>query len=185
MADCIIPGTPAIHLQHSPFRKYNVTDLLNLHYTHYFTNRKVVYYGVVPYSYTGARHDTLELPENGLVSEIFHSINSLFHNHFNSVMVHYYENETSHMPRHSDDDPFIEANSVILSLSLGVTRTFNIYSKSENRLVKTFDLEHGDILLMSQSSQILYRHELPPATTKKNPRISLTFRKMKAIESIP
>ena len=45
--------------------------------------------------------------------------------HFNSCMTHSYDNAFSHMPYHSDNENYIESNSIILLLSYYDTRKFN------------------------------------------------------------
>lgn len=177
---CLSLGTPATMLKKSLFQNINFNDLKNLNFTHTFANsgRKAIYFGPKSYSYNGIVHEPLDLP-TGILSDIFYVISSIFKNHFNSMMIHYYENGLSYIPCHSDDESSIEINSVILSLSIGETRTFNIMSKSDNKTIKSFNLEHGDLLFMSHQSQRNFKHELPQITgIRKKPRISLTFRKM-------
>ena len=83
------------------------------------------------------------------------------------------------MPRHSDNEKYIEENSLILSLSYGDSRKFNVFNKNNELEKVSFMLEHGDFLLMSSASQKDFKHELPIDKIKKSPRISITFRKMR------
>ena len=173
------PGVPAIHIQRTPLKTVEFALLQDLHYTHHFTNRKAVYYGPTSYSYANTSHSSSPIPTSGILSEIFNYTNYLFNNHFNSFMIHFYCNELSHMPRHSDNEKYIEENSLILSLSYGDSRKFNVFNKNNELEKFSFMLEHGDFLLMSSASQKDFKHELPIDKIKKSPRISITFRKMR------
>merc|ERR550534_569650 len=83
---------------------------------------------------------------------------------------------------HADDENLfggLVGNCLIMSLSLGQTRTFQIKLKdvhNEYNPPISIRLDHGDICTMEGLMQRFYWHRVPPNTSESNPRINLTFR---------
>ena len=82
------------------------------------------------------------------------------------------------MAWHSDDEPTLNKHSGIASYSFGAERKFAFKHKITGTKVE-IRLENGSLLLMKDETQTYWLHRLPPTKKVANPRINLTFRKMK------
>ena len=93
---------------------------------------------------------------------------------------------------HDDAEDLFDADDVrIISLSLGVSRTFEIAAKDKLKKTKKnfkfpvksadpadiipVELAQGDVVVMAGRMQRYYEHRLPPDLTME-PRINLTWR---------
>jgi alkylated DNA repair dioxygenase AlkB len=97
----------------------------------------------------------------------------------NSCNANFYEDGTQMVGWHSDDEPLFNAtrqDSLILSLSLGATRTFEFRPDDDLDDVKVLILEDGDICTMEGLFQKHYKHKVPPEHRVTGPRINLTWR---------
>jgi len=97
--------------------------------------------------------------------------------------INLYRNGSDCVGWHADDESLfggLKGNSIIMSLSLGQTRSFQIRLKNHGGVnpnpVLTTVLEHGDIITMEGYFQRFYEHRLPPEPNNEQPRINLTFR---------
>ncbi|PMG26911.1 hypothetical protein BCU94_04870 [Shewanella sp. 10N.286.52.C2] len=95
----------------------------------------------------------------------------------NGVLVNRYQNGLDSMGWHSDDEPEIVANSAIVSVSIGASRTFALRHKSLN-IKQNVELESGDLLIMHQGMQSQWQHAVPKRLKVKNCRLNLTFRQL-------
>jgi alkylated DNA repair dioxygenase AlkB len=104
---------------------------------------------------------------------------------FNSVLINLYRNQQDSVGWHSDDEPELGQNPVIASLSLGETRTFKLKHKTKKQEKPlAIDLVHGSLLLMAGTTQACWLHAIDKVRADKGPRINLTFRCIREIQSI-
>jgi alkylated DNA repair dioxygenase AlkB len=96
---------------------------------------------------------------------------------FNSVLANLYRNGRDSMGWHSDDEAELGPEPVIASISLGATRRFDLRHRVTKETVQVH-LGPGDLLVMSQSSQRSWMHQVPRTTKVNEPRINLTFRQI-------
>ena len=169
---------PFLLMPGHPFNNFDVNILdREIDYSHELSNRKVKFYGDVPYIYSDIVHDPCQIPEDSYILKIIEQVKTLFPQYrFNSCLVNRYDNGNSHIPLHSDDEYSIKPDSCILTISLGETRSINFQPK--NNLLGSeisINLQHGDVYTMSTASQGLFRHCVPKDNSKFM-RISLTFR---------
>lgn len=95
---------------------------------------------------------------------------------FNSVLLNYYRNGMDSVAWHSDDEKELGDEPVIASLSLGVTRRFELKHR-RRKLPKTCcDLSHGSLLVMGRGIQQNWHHQVPKQPGISDGRINLTFR---------
>lgn len=97
----------------------------------------------------------------------------------NSCNANYYENGMQSVGWHSDDEPLFDAlhrDVLIVSLSLGATRTFELASKDKPTEILKLPLEDGDLCTMEGLCQKHYRHRVPRQRLVERPRINLTWR---------
>ncbi len=95
---------------------------------------------------------------------------------FNSVLLNLYQNGTDSMGWHSDDEPELGQNPVIGSVSLGGTRRFMLRHRTEKSLKHKLELTSGSLLLMQETTQHYWQHQIPKTKRPVPPRINLTFR---------
>ena len=169
---------PFLLIPGHPFNEFNSNILdQEITYSHDLNNRKIKFYGDVPYKYSNIVHQPCSIPEDCYLIKIIDKVKALFpHFNFNSVLLNKYDNGNAQIPMHSDDEECIKPNSNILTISLGETRTINFQPKNRTHGSEvSINLEHGDVFLMSSSSQQLFKHGIP-RDHSKSMRISLTFR---------
>jgi alkylated DNA repair dioxygenase AlkB len=97
-------------------------------------------------------------------------------NEFSTCVCIFYPDGNSGVDHHSDEVAFGDT-SIIPSISLGEERLFSFREKKtmkENIMI----LKHGSMLVMGKGCQENFEHSLPINAMYKNPRISLTFRKI-------
>merc|ERR1712151_1381688 len=106
---------------------------------------------------------------------------------FNSVLVNRYEDGTSQVAWHSDDEKcYGPSNSILIaSVSLGARRYFEIRRKPRKGDVdvsaqqrKRFLLQPGSLLVMAGPMQAHWQHSILADNTCTEPRINLTFRRI-------
>lgn len=124
---------------------------------------------------------------------------------FNSLLLNRYRSGADRMGWHADDEPELEPDHPIASLSLGASRCLRFRPRPANRpasrpspqpssppgdqpaLVGSpggeaafgLELADGDLLLMDPPSQRHWQHALPPRLRRQGERINLTFRRIR------
>lgn len=129
------------------------------------------------YGYSGIKLEPV--PWQSFVHEIKEYMQTLSGTEFNSVLLNYYRNGQDSVAWHADDEAELGPNPVIASLSLGAERVFHLRHKRDNargryRMV----LRNGSVLIMGNTLQNNWLHQLPKETALMLPRINLTFRKV-------
>ena len=103
----------------------------------------------------------------------------------NSLLLNLYRDGGDAMGCHADDEPELDPTASIVSLSLGAQRTLRFKPKPRSSLANgaspvAIELGHGDLLLMDPPTQQHWLHELPRRKRVQQPRINLTFRRIRA-----
>lgn len=103
----------------------------------------------------------------------------------NSLLLNLYRDGGDAMGCHADDEPDLDPQATIASISLGASRTLRFKPKSRSSLAAgsaplSLELGHGDLLLMDPPTQSHWLHGLPKRRRVHNPRINLTFRRLRA-----
>jgi alkylated DNA repair dioxygenase AlkB len=98
---------------------------------------------------------------------------------FNSVLLNYYRNGQDSVSWHSDDEKELGPDPFIASLSLGVSRRFELKHRHRKPTVKfKCQLDHGSLLVMGAGLQQNWLHQIPKQKEIIQPRVNLTFRKI-------
>ena len=143
--------------------------------------RYTTYFGSRPYSYGRIHHDPCEYPDIDIFSTIEERMKSV-DNDFSfddyTCLVTHYPNGSSSIPRHSDNEPSIQHDSTIYTISIGATRTLRLTNTTGLLQEHDVTLRHGTVYSMSRLSQDSWSHEIVPDYNCKEPRISFTFRKL-------
>jgi alkylated DNA repair dioxygenase AlkB len=141
-------------------------------------SREVLYFGDHSYRYTGKDHPAKEMPP--VLQTVLAEIRSklppeLNDSVFNSCLINKYQSGANHIPLHRDNEPVIDPESMILTVSIGAERkmTFNNNDKSKTEDLK---LEDGSMLITSRYAQDFWEHGVLPDEDTPGQRISLTFR---------
>lgn len=109
---------------------------------------------------------------------------------FNSVLLNLYADGKEEIRWHSDKEDQLGERPVIACINLGAGRKFSFLRKGlagesdledEGQKGERIDffVEHGDLLLMTEECQERWLHAILKDKSVKEPRISLTFRKVK------
>jgi len=136
--------------------------------------RLTLYYGTAPYTYS--RKTFHPTPYPPCVLQLLDAISPLATRPFNSVLLNYYRDGKDYMGWHSDDEKELGPNPEILSVSFGASRVFRF--KNNHAEKGEITLHHGDVIVMKNSFQRDWKHEIKKETKPCDPRINLTFRRV-------
>lgn len=162
------------------FNLFEVTKLEDSTiFTHSFNNRSAAYYGMHPYQYGSTFHIARDFSENPYLVKILNYVEIVYPRFkFNSAMVHRYKSGEDFIPHHSDDEEDIEDNSLIVTISLGCSRTFEFKEVGKSECGDKLRLHHGDSLVMTKKSQKYFTHGIPRENLSGK-RLSITLRLIK------
>ena len=130
-----------------------------------------------PYSYSNItmqpHHWTL------LLQKIKGHVENVSETNFTSVLLNYYRDGSDSNGWHADNEKELGTNPIIASLSLGAERVFQLKHNSDTVQKKSIILEHGSLLIMKETTQHFWKHQIPKTGKPIGPRINLTFRTIK------
>ena len=130
-----------------------------------------------PYSYSNItmqpHYWTLTLQKIKSLVESVSEIN------FTTVLLNYYRDGSDSNGWHADNEKELGINPVIVSLSLGAKRNFQLKHNSDISQKANIILENGSLLLMKGTTQHFWKHQVPKTAKPVGPRINLTFRVIK------
>lgn len=145
------------------------------------TKRKVAWYGDEGCSYTYSKILRVPISWNETLLEIKKQVEEKANTNFNSCLLNLYHDGNESMAYHADNEPMLERNGTIASVSFGAERRFlfrhNRYQENKIPVVETV-LSNGSLLLMQGEIQSHWKHALPASKKITTPRINLTFRKI-------
>lgn len=103
---------------------------------------------------------------------------------FNYCLCNYYRSGQDNMGYHADDEATLDPAAPIASVSLGITRSFDIRPRKKTidgkkSRVGRISLGDGDLLLMLSPMQQHYEHSIPIEKRILGERINLTFRRIR------
>ena len=134
------------------------------------------------YRYSGLQQDPQ--PWLPCLVELREQLSELCGHPLNSLLLNLYRDGGDAMGCHADDEPELDPEASIVSLSLGASRTLRFKPKPRSALASgaspvALELGHGDLLLMDPPTQEHWLHELPRRKRVQQPRINLTFRQIR------
>ena len=143
------------------------------------TPRFTAWYGDehVSYKYSGVTFYTL--PWTAELLTIKSKIEPLCGEIFNSVLLNLYRNGNDSMGWHSDDEPELGKDPIIGSVNFGQERRFDLRLKKDHQQKHHIVLENGSLLVMKGNLQHHWQHQVAKSAKPMQPRINLTFRKIK------
>lgn len=137
--------------------------------------RKECLYGDTNASYKYSNIEMTAKTWNSPLLSLRSKITEVFDYKFNIVFGNLYDDGSSSIGWHSDDDNKMGVDPAIASVSFGAVRKFNFMEK-ESRRTESLWLEHGSLLIMKEGCQRTHLHSLPKTKKIIGQRVNLTFR---------
>ncbi len=97
------------------------------------------------------------------------SLENIFNISISAAFVNYYQNGNDYTPYHAD-----KYGMGILTVSLGDTRDF-YFKDNQTKVVTKYKLDHGDVMIFSDSINHTHKHSVPKRTRQIKPRVSILF----------
>ncbi len=140
--------------------------------------RQVAWYGDpgALYRYSGLLHEPL--PWTPLLATIRERVEAQVGASLNGVLLNRYRHGQDAMGWHSDDEPELGPEPLVVSLNLGATRRFDFRRKGSSRIEHSLALEHGALLVMRGPTQHHWQHQIARTRRVTEPRLNLTFRQL-------
>jgi alkylated DNA repair dioxygenase AlkB len=154
-------------------------DELTLYGKKIITKRQVAFEGDEHIAYTYSKQQKIASPWSHVVLEFKQKIEKELQTQFNGCLLNLYATGEIGMAWHSDNEPELDAEGIIASLSFGVTRTFQLKHKQSGEKIDV-KLENGSLVVMDMHSQKHWMHQLKKEPKIKEPRVNLTFRQFKS-----
>ena len=98
---------------------------------------------------------------------------------FNSVLLNRYRDGRDSVSWHADDETALGEQPVIVSVSLGASRQFQMKHRFDTSQKCSLTLENGSALVMRGATQQYWLHQIPKTRKIVGERINLTFRLVK------
>ena len=137
------------------------------------TPRLTAWMADTAYRYSGIVNEPAPWPEP--LAELRERLRNELGVSFNSCLANLYRDGADSMGYHSDDEPELGPRPTIASISLGDRRRFVLRHRM-TRERWSWDLGHGDLLVMRDESQRDFAHAVPKTSRPVGPRMNLTFR---------
>ena len=153
-------------------------DELTLYGKKIITKRQVAFEGDDQISYTYSKQKKIASPWSKTVMELKQKLENELNTQFNGCLLNLYDSGEIGMAWHSDNEPELESEGIIASLSFGATRTFQLKHKQSGEKID-IKLENGSLVVMDMHSQKHWMHQLKKEVKIKEPRINMTFRQLK------
>ena len=143
------------------------------------TKKRIAWYADEGKSYTYSGSTFYPVQWDEVLLEIKKQVEQHIRFQFNSVLLNEYKSGEVGMGWHSDDEKELGIDPIIASLSFGANRDFIFKHKTDKSFEKIkIHLKSGSLLIMSGSTQHLWKHSLPKRLKVRDPRVNLTFRKI-------
>lgn len=142
--------------------------------------RMVAWYGDSAFSYTYSGVERTAFPWSEDLMQLKEAVEDKLEETFNACLLNLYHDGSEGMGWHSDNEDTLVAGGAIASVSLGAERRFSLKHKRTKETISV-KLEHGSLLVMKGETQANWLHSLPVSTVIHQPRVNLTFRKMKGV----
>ena len=95
---------------------------------------------------------------------------------FTTVLLNLYRDGKDSNGWHADNEKELGTNPVIASMSFGAERYFHLQHNNDKNLKLKILLEHGSLLVMKDTTQHFWKHQIPKTAKPIGSRINLTFR---------
>ena len=135
------------------------------------------------YIYGGEEHIANNLDDFKCIKQLMNKINTLPNctGAMDSCNVTCFSTAKKSLRLHSDNEPIIDQDSSICTVSLGATRNIDFVSKSNKEDEFSYNATRGSLYIMKPGCQQVLKHRVPQGdhiVNGNNVRYSLSFRKM-------
>lgn len=145
------------------------------------TKRKVAFQGNHGITYKYSNKLKISSDWTYSVTELKSMVELFLQKSFNACLLNLYQTGKETMGWHSDNEPELDPNGVIASISFGTTRTFELkHIKYEEKI--SIPLKDGSLLIMDMETQQNWLHQIKKEQKNTEARINLTFRQFKINE---
>ena len=127
------------------------------------------------YRYRGSQGTTF--PFTTELHQLRSRLASDFQTEFNFVLANRYRSGSDYVGWHADDESDLNPNTMIVSLSLGASRTFRLRPRSGGNSVARV-VSHGSLVVMFPGCQTRYKHTLTKSSKSIGERVNLSFRQV-------
>jgi alkylated DNA repair dioxygenase AlkB len=100
---------------------------------------------------------------------------------FQGVLLNLYRDGRDAMGWHADAESELDPEASIASLSLGASRCFRLRPRAAGGQPLDLELGSGDLLVLDPPTQRHWLHCLPRRLRLREPRLNLTFRRLRAV----
>ena len=142
-------------------------------------SRELLYFGEYSYKYTGK--ELKAKPPPAVLMKVLDAVDPKTGDcrtiKANSCLITRYRSGDNHIPMHRDDEPIIDPDSHILTVSFGSSRTMT-FKNNDDSQTETLNLEDCSLLVTSRYAQDYWKHGILPEEGLSSERISLTFREI-------
>ena len=140
-------------------------------------SRQVLYFGEFSYKYTGKEHPAKPVPP--VIVKLLEAISPKSEvsgaPQANTCLITKYSSGANHIPMHRDNEPIIDPDSHILTVSLGASREMT-FTNNDNSKTENLELQDSSLLVTSRFAQDFWQHGISPDTSVSTERVSFTFR---------
>ena len=135
------------------------------------------------YVYGGKDHIANNLVEFKCIQQLMNKINALPNctGVMDSCLVTCFSTAKKSLSKHSDNEPIIDQDSSICTVSIGATRNVDFISKSNQDDEFSYTAANGTLYIMKPGCQQVLKHRVPQGehiVKGNNVRYSLSFRKI-------
>jgi alkylated DNA repair dioxygenase AlkB len=139
--------------------------------------RDTLYFGEYRYRYTGGEHDStgkdLPVPLAKLLDHVRPHLSDPSAV-INSCLINRYKDGSDCISAHRDDEPTIDPESEIVTVSIGASRVMKFTSNDGSS--RDLTLTNGSVLITSRKAQDFWLHAIEPTEEECGERFSFTFR---------
>jgi alkylated DNA repair dioxygenase AlkB len=126
------------------------------------------------YRYSGIEH--CPLAWTPLLADIRARVEAEVGQKMNGLLLNLYRDGQDSMGWHSDDEAVLGRNPVVVSLSLGGERRFDLRRRDRQGATHSLVLGDGSLLVMRGATQHYWQHQVAKTRKPCAPRLNLTFR---------
>ena len=143
-----------------------------------------VWYGPVPYKYTGhAEHPSQEIPSESFLEKGRKLLNATLGRKLDSCLISYFSSHQSYLNSHADDESIFHKDSPMCNLCIGADRIMELTAKTKYSTRQSSTppyqilLQNKSLLIMNPGCQDHLLHAIPPSKNPDDgPRIVFSYR---------
>ncbi len=117
-------------------------------------------------------------PLSDNLSELLTIVNTFFASTYNGILVNKYKDGIDYIGAHPDNEAHIDKCGVV-AISFGTPRNFRVRDIVTKKILCNVETISGQCLVMNNTFQQNFHHEIPQQKTIISPRWSFTFRPTK------